>query len=239
MSGVIESRLRRCSHCAAKLVTSARDRSSASIRRTCRSSTAGSCSFPRCGHVEQLVVRNAAPQEERQPRRQLEIADAIRRVRRDARPDPARRGTGTAGLTSTRRQRHLDARVEVAVRARLPIERERALQIGVGHRPPIGPPHQRRRESVLRGRVFLVPALAGLRHEDPAAARRVAGPLRRVRTDDRDRVDRRLDARMPIRIEVRLVRLPLASRAASDGFFRNVTPTSCGPAVTGTRIFRC
>ena len=77
--------------------TSARDASSASIRRTCRSSTAGSCSLSGNRHVQQLVVRNAAPQEERQPRRQLEVADAIRRVRRGRRRDPARRGTGTAG----------------------------------------------------------------------------------------------------------------------------------------------
>ena len=32
--------------------------------------------------VQQLVVRNAAPQEERQPRREVEIAEAIRRRRR-------------------------------------------------------------------------------------------------------------------------------------------------------------
>ena len=34
--------------------------------------------------VQQLVVRDAAPQEERQPRRQLQIVDAIGRIRRDA-----------------------------------------------------------------------------------------------------------------------------------------------------------
>ena len=34
------------------------------------------------GERQQLVVRNAAPQEERQPRRQLEIGDARRRRRR-------------------------------------------------------------------------------------------------------------------------------------------------------------
>src|SRR5213082_1615904 len=46
MSGVIESRFRRCSHCDAKLVTSERERLSTSIRFTCRSSTAGSWSLP-------------------------------------------------------------------------------------------------------------------------------------------------------------------------------------------------
>ena len=54
------------------------------MRRTCRSSTAGSSSSPAIASVEQFVVRNAAPEEERQPRRELEIADAIGGVRRDA-----------------------------------------------------------------------------------------------------------------------------------------------------------
>ena len=41
---------------------------------------------PRSASVEQLIVRNAAPEEERQARRQLQIADAIDR------PGRARRG---------------------------------------------------------------------------------------------------------------------------------------------------
>ncbi len=49
--------------------------------------------------------------------------------------------------------------------------------------------------------------LAGLRHEDSAAAGRFPRAFRVVGTDDGDRVDRRLDPRMPIRIEMRLVRL--------------------------------
>jgi len=40
-SGVIDSRLRRWSHCSAKLVTSERDRASASIRRDSRAITSG------------------------------------------------------------------------------------------------------------------------------------------------------------------------------------------------------
>ena len=56
-----------------------RERGSASIRRTCRSSTAGVFSLPRARDVEQFLVRNAAPQEERQARRQLEVVEAIRR----------------------------------------------------------------------------------------------------------------------------------------------------------------
>ena len=75
---------RRNSHCPAKLLTSASARGSASSRRTCRSSTAGFFSCPRIGDLPQLVVGNAAPQEERQTRGQLEIGQAERRARRDA-----------------------------------------------------------------------------------------------------------------------------------------------------------
>ena len=175
MSGVIESRLRRCSHCAAKLVD---QRSRARVgqhpphlplehRRLVQLAARR--------HVEQLVVRDAAPEEERQPRRQLEIADAIRRVRRDA---------GRILLDAEQElrahqhggQRHLDAASKSSVRARLPIELERPVQVGVGHRPPVGPPHQRAR-ICLAARVF-VAGLVGTRHEDPAPAGRVARALR-------------------------------------------------------------
>jgi len=43
------------------------------MRRTCFSSAAGSASYPDWG-VDQLVVGNAAPQEERKARGQLQIA---------------------------------------------------------------------------------------------------------------------------------------------------------------------
>ena len=55
--------------------TSASARSSASIRRTCCSRTAGSFSRPFAASVDELVVGNAAPEKERQPRCQLDVAD--------------------------------------------------------------------------------------------------------------------------------------------------------------------
>ena len=78
--------------------TSASDRGSASMRRTCCSSTPGLLEPSLAGHVDQLVVRNAAPQEERQARRQLEVADAIRLDRtRTLRRLLSRRARETAG----------------------------------------------------------------------------------------------------------------------------------------------
>ena len=47
--------------------------------------------------IQQLVVGRAAPQEERQARSQREIAELIRRVRRQDRWDRARSGTETRG----------------------------------------------------------------------------------------------------------------------------------------------
>jgi hypothetical protein len=45
---------------------------------------AGSFSPPSRGDVDQLVIRNAAPEEEREPRGQIEIAQAIGRAGGDA-----------------------------------------------------------------------------------------------------------------------------------------------------------
>ena len=71
------------SHWNAKLVTSDFDSGSASSRRTCASSTSASRSRALLGGIEQLVVRRPAGEEERQARREIEIADAVDGARRD------------------------------------------------------------------------------------------------------------------------------------------------------------
>ena len=91
-------RLRRNSHCSAKLSTSASARGSASMRLTCCSSTAGSCSLPSLGDVQQLVVRKAAPQEERQARSQRDDRQVDKPRRWADRSDRARSGTEIRGL---------------------------------------------------------------------------------------------------------------------------------------------
>ena len=95
--GVMAARLRSCSHWPAKFAVSASDRGSASIRRTCCVEHARLTQPAARREIEQLVVRDAAPQEERQPRRELEIADAIGRCRAWRMPARLRRGTGTRG----------------------------------------------------------------------------------------------------------------------------------------------
>ena len=97
-SGATFSRLRSGATDRRKFVVSASARGSASMRRTCCSRTPGRSQAALRRQVEQLIVGNAAPQEERQPRRQLEIADRPGEPRRQ-RPtrDPFPNGRGMTG----------------------------------------------------------------------------------------------------------------------------------------------
>ena len=118
--------------------------------------------------IEQLVVGNAAPQEERQPRRQLEIVDAI-----GAGLARCPRSLGGGGLAldaeqerrarQHRAQRHLDAVLEAAVGAPLLVEAEKRLHLGGRRRTPIRAARQRG-ENRLRAR-RLVARLSPGRHE--------------------------------------------------------------------------
>ncbi len=114
-SGCTVSTLRRCSHCPAKLEMSASARGSASMRRTCCCEHSRILQPAPFRQVEQLVVGNAAPQEEREPRRELEIADADRPCPASRAPDRARRGTGTPATRAAPR-----ARAECRCRSRPP-----------------------------------------------------------------------------------------------------------------------
>ena len=95
------------------------------------------------GGVEQLIVRDAAPQEERQSRRQFEIADSVDTARRYFlrvafhAEQELRVGEHSA-------QRRCDSSVEIAFGAPFAIEGHRLVNVGFGDRPPIGAPHQRR-----------------------------------------------------------------------------------------------
>ena len=124
------------------------------MRRTCRSSTAGFFSSPLAAALEQIVVRNAAPQEERQPRRQREIRQAVRGAGSDARrigldaQQELRTGEDAA-------QRHVDAAVEGAgLLAPAREEVEQHLQIGGAHVAAVGAP-RKRLENLPRARCFV------------------------------------------------------------------------------------
>ena len=146
-------RLRRNSHCAAKLSTSAFDLRIGQHPPDLALEHRRILELALRRDAQQLVVGNAAPQEERQPRRELEIADRIDRAGRDAAADRARRGTGTSGWSSMNAQRVLDAGVEGAVLAAGLVEAEQRRRRRRRYRPPIGAPRQRRQDR-LRARGF-------------------------------------------------------------------------------------
>ena len=130
-SGVLAAMLRNCSHCSAKLATSAVARGSASMRRTCASSIVGSRSRPASAAVEQLVVgmllqRNSASRDA-----SVEVVDAVDAARRGRRPvDAAEQELGPA---QDSRERELDPAFEVAPAAA-------ALLVELEQRREIAPP---------------------------------------------------------------------------------------------------
>ena len=180
------------SHCPAKLVDERRRRADrpASAAPAARAPPAPRA-CPRVASVEQLVVGNAAPEEERQPRRQLEIADP------DATPAAAAGGSRStrnrnSGLTSTPLERALDARLEAAVGAARLVERQQRLQIRRRDRPPVGAPRQRRQDLCAQRSAGPAPAhprLAspGWQDEDRAGG----SACRRVRSRCERPADRR------------------------------------------------
>ena len=135
-------------------------RGSASMRRTCCSSTAGLARACRARQRQQSLVRDAAPQEERQSRRQLEIADAVHGARRRRRR-VALDAEEELGIREDALQRHPDAAVEVA--ALLPpavVERDQRLNIRVGDGPAVGAARQRGQDG-LRATPLRLPRLTG------------------------------------------------------------------------------
>ena len=133
---------------------------------------------------DQGVVGHSAPEKERQPRCQFQIADPVELSGLDVRGlhlDPVNQPR----IGEDARERHLDARVEVAVLAARLIEVHQRLNFGIRDRMPErarcqrGDDFPRARRLVGRGRW---PA-----HEDPAAARRVPGRRGVERTFDSQR----------------------------------------------------
>ncbi len=136
------------------------------MRRTCASSTAGCRRRFLHGQVEQRVVGHAAPEEERQPRRQLDVADPVGRAGR-------RR---SAGSSSTRKMN-----VGLARRRRsaswMPVSKSRfsrpsgrtaaADPCRLRDRPAVGAARQRG-QNLRRASLFL-------------ARRRCLGPAHEIR----------------------------------------------------------
>ena len=135
--------------------------------------------------IEELVVGNAAPHEERQPRRQLEIAQTI---------DGARCCTDRIALDTKQKlgvdqdafERRLDARFEATIGAAGLVERKQRLEVVVGDRAAERAARQRRENRPGAPRLVLVCRAVGLADEEPVAAGRLTWPRHRVRAIDGD-----------------------------------------------------
>ncbi len=185
-----ERRRRSCSSSSQRLAkwsTSAFERGSRSMRCTCRSSATGSFSVPANRRRSQLVVWNAAPEKERQPRGQVEIADAIGRTRSHA-CRLAFDAKQKAGSREDALESALDTGIETTLAAAGSVKTEQRGEVGVAHRTPIGA-RRERRQDLFRARFFRR-GVFGPADEDLAAARRISRCGRTVRTANRHELHR-------------------------------------------------
>ena len=203
------------------------------MRRTCCSRTAGSRSLPSDRQVEQFIVRNAAPQEERQARSEFDVGNAIGR-----RPERLFAGSASmrnrkSGLTSTR-----------SSAARMPASkfpprglfcRNRAVSRR-RHRSRAGdsPPRQTRQNLRRAGRSSSL--LAGRQTKRQPPARRI---LRHLAVDMGRQSAATKGRAAPWECRIRGSKRecdpgPRLSGSASSAF-RMVATTCRSPAFTGTR----
>ena len=156
MSGSFTATSRKNSHCAAKFVTIDSERESASMRCTCARSTPGSRSEPELAACEQLVVGDAAPEEERQARCELDVADGERagfaRLALDAIQELRAHEQAL--------ERELNPGVEAALGAAHLVERHEIGDVGVGRRPPISAARERA-QNLARAQLASSPAPLG------------------------------------------------------------------------------
>ncbi len=132
--------------------------------------------------IEQPIVGDRAPEKERKPRRELDIADAlhaaagVRRIVLDAEQEFRRH--------EERFERLLDPGVEVTRMPAALVEREQRRDVGRRHRPAKGAMDKRRQDGA-RARRFVARG-SWTAHENPFAARGVAAAGDGVRSADRD-----------------------------------------------------
>ena len=126
--------------------------------------------------VEQLVVRDRAPQEERQPRGELQVADRVDAVRREIRRI-ALDAEQELRRDEQARQRFLNPPLEAALVVPGTVEPEQRVHVRIGDRPAIGPPGEGS-QDFLRARLFVGRAIG------PADPRCGAGsPCLRARSN--------------------------------------------------------
>src|SRR5580765_4239896 len=137
--------------------------------------------LPANGYVEESVVRNTAPQSERQSRSQLDIRNMIhgsrsraRRIRLDAEQK--------IWAYQHTLQRGANPVIEGSSGARAAVETKQRLHIVARSAPPISPASQIR-QDLCRARRLLIP-IRGLAQIQQLAAWRIGGHLPVIRTAD-------------------------------------------------------
>ena len=135
------------------------------------------------GDREQLVVGYAAPQEEGQPRCELDLAHPVRspgrhvrRIELDAENEFRR--------NENLQQRQSHAGLEAVFRSTLSEQRKQRRQIVRSNRSAVGAAREARDDLLRAGR--FVGGRRRMAEENPVAARRVARPLHIVGTGDRN-----------------------------------------------------
>ena len=149
---------------------------------------------PLLGQRQQLVVRDAAPQEERQPRREVDVGNPVRRPGLDS-VRVALDAQQELGRDEQRFQRPLDAGFEAALFVSGRVRQQQRVHVGAGDRPAEGAARQIRQD--LPGARFFIRRPVRIAHENGLPAARVAvgvGHLSVVRADyldaEHDRIDR-------------------------------------------------
>ena len=143
---------RSCSHCAAKLLTSVEERRIGQHAPHLRRQHRAILQLSLLRSREQLFVGNAAPQEERQPRGELEVANPIGGARGRFR-SVAFDAEEELRIDENAGQRLLDAAVKRPVPAPVAIKRHQRLDVVAANRPAEGAAREPRKN---RRRAFLV-----------------------------------------------------------------------------------
>ena len=204
------------------------------MRRTCCSSTAGSLELSATGGLQQFVVGDAAPEEERQPRRQIHDRSADRPIPAGAAGGFALDAEQKAGRCQHALDASLDSGIETWPCATRRDRNRECLNIGLGEGPAVGARGERR-QNLPRTRLFGGAAGRACRR---TSVRRIGESSARgsAVADRRWTQSRRRGCRDNTHWSCGRNRFAAAAECLPAPRCRRTKeiPTSCSPAVTGT-----
>ena len=162
--------------------------------------------FTSLGDGQKLFIRNAAPEKERQPRGQFEVANSV---------GCRRRHVGGIALDAKKKFRtdenraegRSDPRLKAAGFFGLVVKLQWLGPISGHHGPPVGSAHEGRHNALGTGSFFA--GVLRIAHEEFPTTGRFTGFTRRVGTGDRHLIDRRRESGMPVHVVAGLVGIAL------------------------------